>query len=140
MKITYKIDFIFTVHKIFKQRNIEHNWHMTNLRLAKNGGGDRVMFGGKQIYYSHTDGCDFSILGSKQNKETWIKQQLKPEYNDDMTIQAISNKLLVDWELYENGWIVSSKPYIGYKDSRLLYAKCQIGNRAYPTEIKFFKE
>jgi hypothetical protein len=112
---------------------------MTTLRRALDGCGENVSFKGLPIYYERENGMEFSILGSQRNKMAWIEDNLKKEYQDDSTKHDVEHHLLVDWELYENGWLVKANHNnMGYKDSRLMYYKCQIGNSKSPQELHYF--
>lgn len=94
---------------------------MTNiLRNAKNGCNGNIRFFNQPVYYETTY-CPTNTmeeLGKKTNKKEWVNQHLT-----DMTKRTDVEKLLVDWELYENGWFVS-----GWSNKHLFYYRCQIGN------------
>ena len=43
-------------------------------------------------------------------------------------------KMLVDWELYENGWFI-----VGYSNPHLFNYRCQIGNWGKPDALEYIK-
>ena len=115
---------------------------MTTIRAALNGYGVEVTFGGKPIYYEHEDkeSLPFSLLGKKEDKVYWIKENLRQEFDNENTIYNINNGLLVDWNLYENGWLITiNQDTNDYKDNRLMFYKCQIGSTRYPRELEQFR-
>ncbi len=105
----------------------------TKIRLAKNGCSSPVYFHGKAIYKKcellahHT----LSDLGPPTDKNAWIEANLA-----DPSKRADVERLLVDWELYENGWLVT-----GDSNTRLFLHKCQIGDHGYhkPDALVFLK-
>ena len=84
------------------------------MRRAVNGCNSPVTFKNIQVYYNWTSG-DFD-LGNPLNKDDWIRENIE---NKDH-YEAVQ-MMLLDWELYENGWFVA-----GHKDCRLFYYICQI--------------
>ena len=64
-------------------------------------------------------------------RRTNIGQNIKEEFN----YKAVNN-MLIDWELYENGWFVS-----GDRNNRLWNHLCQLGDAGYykVTEVSYLK-
>ena len=98
---------------------------MPGLRRALNGASDAITFDGKYVY--HIGSRPESELGSKMDKRLWIEEHVV----DTRHVEAVE-KMLVDWELYENGWFV-----VGRTNRRLFYYKCEIGNCVCPCGLKY---
>ena len=96
------------------------------LTAGKNGSGTEVDFYNKFVYYGWGNGdTKRSDLGKQLDKNCWIKEHV----NDESGITAVSN-MLEDWDLFENGWIVTSNgPLFNYL--------CQLGNTSRPEELVF---
>jgi hypothetical protein len=90
------------------------------LRRALNGTNGEVSFKEIPVYHDWMWGDSYVTLGKPLQKEEWIRQNIKEECN----YKAVNN-MLIDWELYENGWFVS-----GNRNNRLWNHLCQIGNNA----------
>ena len=100
---------------------------MSFIRRAKNGCRSDVTFSGIPVYHKYSVGFRQSILGSKIDKILWINDNV----NDKNYINDVS-LMLVDWELYENGWLVTS-----YKNKQLFYYRCQIGLSTRPEQLDY---
>ena len=90
------------------------------LRRALNGTNGKVSFKELPVYHDWQWGESYAALGNPLQKEEWIRKNIKAEFN----YKAVNN-MLIDWELYENGWFVS-----GSRNNRLWNHLCQIGNNA----------
>jgi hypothetical protein len=107
------------------------------IRAAKNGCSSEITFNGKKVYHEwDSSKIPKSHLGKKLDKAELLKYHLV----DESHLQAIET-LMVDWELYENGWYVAY-PDGGYKNKHLFYYLQQMGNYGSfrPTELEYFKE
>lgn len=104
------------------------------IRIGKNGCGSEVDFRGKKVYFHWENYQSHSILGGKLDKTVYIKANIDRPDND-LDLSGIS-KLMMDWELYENGWLVTN-----YKNKNLFYYLTQIGDYGQhrPAELKLFK-
>ena len=51
---------------------------------------------------------------------------------DETNLNAVLN-LMIDWELYENGWFIKS-----YNNNRLFNYLCQLGTNYRPEELNYF--
>tara|TARA_B100000795_G_C22717718_1_gene406165 strand:- start:574 stop:963 length:390 start_codon:yes stop_codon:yes gene_type:complete len=105
------------------------------IRNAKNGCNTEVKFRGKKVYYTWEvwdTGIAFSMLGNELDTEDFVKNQI----TDESYLGSVQN-LLVDWKLYENGWLVDK-----YQNQHLFYYLCQMGNygRYRPKELEYFKD
>ena len=106
------------------------------IRAAKNGCSSDITFGGKKVYHDwDSTNIPKSYLGEKLDKTELLKYHLV----DESRLQAIET-LMVDWELYENGWHVAY-PDGGYKNKHLFYYLTQMGNYGSfrPKELEYFK-
>lgn len=104
---------------------------MPGLRRALNGCNSAIQFDAKDVYHLW-DGGGHSMaeLGRKMDKASWITERVVDAHHIDDV-----KKMLVDWELYENGWLV-----VGYSNQHLFYYKCQMGHyHTPPTEFKYLK-
>ena len=116
------------------------------IRNAKNGCSSDISFNygientRKNIYHRWTgfpdSGVPISYLGKQLDKNEWITENVK----DLSNIPAIQN-LMIDWELYENGWLVETNDSGNYNNCNLYYYLCQIGNYGLqrPKELDFLK-
>lgn len=114
------------------------------LRAAKNGCSSEIKFKGKKVYHEWDNGIQKSKLGIKLNKEEWIINNIK----DVMIVDAVRDviNLLLDWELYENGWEVvyhekDNMGRSGYKNKHLFYYLQQLGDWGHfrPKELEYLK-
>jgi len=106
------------------------------IRIAKNGCSSDVTFIKKIVYFDWDRGLPKSYLGKKLNKTDFLKENLINETH----LPAVEN-LMIDWELYENGWhVVYGKG--GYKNKHLFYYLQQMGNwGSYkPKELEYFNK
>ena len=107
----------------------------TQIRAALNGCNGPVSLKGKQIYHQWSGGESPDILGQPLDKSHWIKNNITDEqYTMDIMW------LLADWQLYENGWLVTTHKGSGeYLNNHLFYYKCQIGTLSYqrPQELDY---
>ena len=74
-------------------------------------------------------GYPMSELGRKLDKLSWITEQVV----DAQHVEDVE-KMLVDWELYENGWFI-----VGYSNPHLFNYRCQIGNWGKPDALEYIK-
>lgn len=110
---------------------------------ARNGCASEIKFKGKKVYHEWDNGIPKSELGKKLNKEEWIMNNIKDESDENRN--KIKN-LLLDWELYENGWEVvyhekDNMGRSGYKNKHLFYYLQQLGDWGCfePKELKYLK-
>ena len=106
------------------------------IRAAKNGCSSDITFKGKKVYHNwDSSKIPKSSLGEKLDKTGFLKENLV----DESHLPAIEN-LMVDWYLYENGWLVVCSDE-GYKNKHLFYYLQQMGNwGSYrPKELEYFK-
>ena len=101
------------------------------IRRALNGTNGEVSFKEIPVYHNWMWGDSYVALGKPLQKEGWIRQNIKEEFN----YKAVNN-MLIDWELYENGWFVS-----GGKNNRLWNHLCQLGDGGYykVPEVSYLK-
>jgi len=85
------------------------------LRVAKNGCSSEITFMDLKVYFGWDSGLPLSSLGQKLNKIELLKENLI----DESHLPDVK-KLMIDWELYENGWYVEY-PDGGYKNKHLFY-------------------
>tara|TARA_X000000368_G_scaffold302037_1_gene240690 strand:- start:157 stop:480 length:324 start_codon:yes stop_codon:yes gene_type:complete len=106
------------------------------IRAAKNGCSSEITFKGKKVYHDwENSSIPKSHLGEKLDKVEFLKEYLL----DESHLPAIE-KLMIDWELYENGWHVVY-PDEGYKNEHLFYYLQQMhgyGSHR-PKELEYFK-
>ena len=98
------------------------------LKQAKNGYSNTIKFQSKQVYYDYSNCEDKKVLGNKIDIISYLNSVVDPNYLRDV------QDLLTDWELYENGWYVSSS-----NNTHLFYYLCQIGGTKRPIELNYFK-
>jgi hypothetical protein len=104
------------------------------IRAAKNGCSSEITFKGKKVYHDWENSTiPKSHLGKKLNKPEFLKKIL----NDEIHLPMVE-KLMIDWEIYENGWYIKSF-YTGQKEQHLFYYLVQfVYNR--PKELEYFKQ
>jgi hypothetical protein len=104
------------------------------IRAAKNGYSSEITFKGKKVYHEWDYGVPKPRLGKKLNKTDFLKKLI-----DEQNLTAVEN-LMIDWELYENGWLVVYGND-GYKNKHLFYYLQQMGNwgQRQPVELEYFK-
>jgi len=89
------------------------------IRIARNDCASEVDFRGKNLYFNWENCQSHSILGPKLDKIEYIKTLMdRPDNEGDLL--ALS-RLMVDWELYENGWLVTK-----YENVHLFYYLTQM--------------
>ena len=96
------------------------------LRQAKNGCNNTIKFQGKEVYFDYSNE-DTTLLGDKMDKSDYLNSIVDPKLFDDV------QEMLTDWDLYENGWYVSSS-----NNTQLFYYLCQIGISKRPIELNYF--
>jgi hypothetical protein len=106
------------------------------LRAALNGCNGKVSLKGKQIYHRWSCGESPDILGEPLDKSEWIKNNITDEQYTDKI-----EWLIADWELYQNGWLVTTTDS-GYRNNHLFYYKCQMGTHGYhrPQELDYLTQ
>jgi len=103
------------------------------IRAAKNGCSSEIKFTGKKVYHDWENSTiPKSHLGEKLNKPEFLK-----EFLVDETHLPVVEKIMIDWEIYENGWYVAY-PIGGYKNKLLFYYLQQFV-RYRPKELEYFK-
>ena len=102
------------------------------IRAAKNGCSSDITFKGKKVYFDWEHGIPYSSLGAKLDKTEFLKTLI-----DESNLKEVEN-LMIDWDLYENGWHVVYGQ--GYKNEHLFYYLTQISNwGSYrPKELEYF--
>lgn len=98
------------------------------VRRAKDGCNGEIQFYQLHVYHKW-DGAAHTVseLGPKMDKNTWIKEHVvDAKHVDDV------QKMLVDWELYENGWFI-----VGYSNNRLFNYRCQLGTSSRPKALEY---
>ena len=101
------------------------------IRAAKNGCSSDISFKGKKVYYDWEHGISFGYLGTKLDKTAFLKNLV-----NENNLEAVEN-MLVDWDLYENGWHVIY-PDGGYKNQHLFYYLRQFGRQTRPEALDYF--
>ena len=105
---------------------------MTNtIRNGKNGSNVNIKFFNKDVFFK-TNFCsthEIEYLGKIQDKNRWIEEHLT-----ELSKKSYIDHLLIDWELYENGWYVP-----GNLNNELWNYKCEIGNCGRPETLKYLK-
>lgn len=94
------------------------------IRAAQNGTGNSVQLCGIDIYhvFEPLGRLSLSELGAELDKDAFIRSRV----SDEKTM--LVKNMLVDWQLYEHGWLVSVDDSGSYRNKELLYYKCQMGN------------
>jgi hypothetical protein len=100
------------------------------IQEAKNGCASVITFREKKVFYSWDSGISKSSLGTKLDKTEYLKANV-----NESNFNSVQ-KLMIDWELYENGWFINS-----YNNKHLFYYLTQIGNYGMhrPIELDYFK-
>ena len=95
------------------------------IRAAQSGCSNAVHTCGIRIYHVFEPLGEVSIaeLGAELDKDAFIRQRV----SDENDVQQVKD-MLVDWRLYEHGWLVSADDEGRYHNNELFYYKCQIGN------------
>ena len=101
------------------------------LRTAKNGCASIVYYRGKIVYHHWYEGIPLENLGGKQNKIKYIEENVDPE-----NVEKVK-KMMIDWKLYEKGWVVQN-----YENAHLFNYLSQMGSncRIMPEACNYFKE
>ena len=95
------------------------------IRRALNGCGGKVTFCGLPVYHEWSRGDPIDIMGEQMNKQTWFEENSQ----NPSVVQ-----MLVDWDLYLNGWVVARS-----ENSHLLRYLSQIGSYGPPEALKYLK-
>jgi len=103
------------------------------MRLAKNGCNSTVTLLGKKVFYKWDTGPNLKLLGNKLDIVQYSNSKIKREYKDDEIKQDEIKALLIDWELYENGWYVER-----YSNTTLFNYLCQLGTNYRPGILNYF--
>jgi hypothetical protein len=118
------------------------------IRAAKNGCSSEITFKRKKVYHDwESSSISKSDLGEKLDKIEFLKTMVHDgtsivsvQYSSgtQTKLEAVE-KLMIDWELYENGWYVEY-PNVGYKNKHLFYYLQQLSGygRIRPEELKYF--
>ena len=87
------------------------------LRHAKDGCNTNISLCGIPVFHEFESMATHSMddLGAPRNKLAWIRRHASEE-----NLKSVQN-MLVDWELYEHGWLVRSPA----TNQELFYYKCQ---------------
>jgi len=107
------------------------------IRAAKNGCSSEITFKGKKVYHDwENSSIPKSHLGGKLDKIGFLKTMI---HDGTQTKLEEVKKLMIDWELYENGWHVAY-PDGGYKNKHLFYYLQQMGGYSgvRPKELEYF--
>ena len=102
----------------------------SKLRRARDGCNNEVSFMKYPVYYYSMHMDPPLVYSTILDKNQWIRDNINNEENYDMV-----SFMLIDWELYEGGWVVSS-----YDNPGLFYYLCQIGDWGVrkPKELEYF--
>ena len=102
------------------------------LRRARDGCDNEVNFMKKPVYHYSMLMDPPLVYSTILDKKQWIRDNINNDENYDMV-----SFMLIDWELYEGGWVVSS-----YDNPGLFYYLCQIGDWGVrkPKELEYFIE
>ena len=100
------------------------------LNRAKDGGGNDVSFMKKPVYQYSMQMDPPLVYSTRLDKKEWIRNNIIDPDNYEMV-----SFMLIDWDLYEGGWVVAS-----YDNPGLFYYLCQIGNWGshIPKELQYF--
>ena len=101
---------------------------------ARNGCASEIKFKGKKVYHEWFHGIPKSKLGKKLNKTEFLKNLV-----DETNLESVEN-LMIDWVLYEKGWIVELQGE-DYINGHLFYYLAQMrgyGSRR-PKELEYLK-
>ena len=99
------------------------------VRGCRSGDKRRVTFqeGVEESEVVEIDTDNYGAAGNKVS-EGWCEEELggkEAKHVDEV------QKMLVDWELYENGWFI-----VGYSNNHLFNYRCQLGNP--PKGVSYF--
>ena len=101
------------------------------LRRVLNGCNGNVSFLKKPVYHHWEKGeYEESVLGEKIDKDAWVEANI----TDRSRLKMVQD-MLVDWQLFENGWLVD-----GYTEKSLYYYLAHIGRNYRPEALKFIKK
>ena len=95
------------------------------LRRAKDGCADDIKVCGMYVYhvFEPLATTRMSALGALKDTDAFIcSRGLEP--ND----QQLVKNMLVDWQLYEHGWLVTTGESGRFRNETLFYYKCQMGD------------
>ena len=111
--------------KLHTQQNMSNT-----LFRAQDGGGNEVSFMKKPVYHYSLYGHPPLVYSTYIDKKQWIRDNIDNEDNYEMVYF-----MLIDWDLYEGGWVVTS-----YDNPGLFYYLCQIGDWSArkPKELEYF--
>jgi len=95
------------------------------IRAARNGCGGGIRLCGITIYHVFEPLGELSMseLGAELDKDAFICSRV----TDEKDVQLVKD-MLVDWQLYEHGWLVTTQGSGRYRNENLFYYKCQMGN------------
>tara|TARA_B100001057_G_C22351626_1_gene757310 strand:- start:16 stop:330 length:315 start_codon:yes stop_codon:yes gene_type:complete len=94
------------------------------IQPATNGYNNAIIFLNKQVYFDWNINSNQNInLGKKINIEHFITNFMKKTTSSIK--KEILYDLLLDWTLYENGWLIceSKKPALFYYLCQITYTK-----------------
>ena len=105
------------------------------IRSARNGCASEITFKGKKVYHEWDCGVNKSYLGKKLNKTEFLKNLV-----DEKNLESVEN-LMIDWVLYENGWIVELQGD-DYRNGHLFYYLTDLRGYGWhrPKELELFKK
>ena len=100
------------------------------LRRARDGCGNEVHFMKKPVYHYSMQMDPPLVYSTILDKNQWIRDNINNDENYEMV-----NFMMIDWNLYEGGWVISS-----YDNPGLFYYLCQIGDwgARKPKELQYF--
>jgi len=91
------------------------------LKQAKNGCNKNISFLNKQVYFDWDINSNFqNTLGRQINIDDYIQSFINNNISNTIK-KKILYELLIDWKLYENGWLIQES-----KNPKLFYYLCQI--------------
>jgi len=121
------------VHIFHNLNNNFRKMSSQTFKQAKNGYGDPVTFCNIPVYF----GSYHSSLGCKYNKNVWIEDNVTLMcYDVAMVRESVSN-LLINWQLYEDGWLYTPDYNTSAFCKHLFNYLCQIGTCTRPQELQW---